>query len=93
MSRCEGEGLAGSGDTFDDVDAGAALAEPADHRLLLDIERGADGERSGEMFVAARAGSCRLRPGDKVEEPRLGGEHLGGGPPVGEAVDAVLTDR
>jgi hypothetical protein len=92
----EGEGLARPGPPDDHGDPVAALAQVADHRLLV----GAGGHVGGQGLphrLMGNPGRLALRPaGGALDQPLLDGQQLGRGPaallqrPVGDHTDRPL---
>ena len=76
----EGEGLAGAGDAFDDLDAVARPADRPDHRLLLRRQRprAATAASTARRRGDADAGGRRWSGG--ADDAGLDLEHLGCGP-------------
>jgi hypothetical protein len=78
----EGEGLAGAGPSDRHLDAGAALGEVADHRLLVGADAGMGGQRVPHSVGCADP-DLLGRPADRrVQQPLLDLEQFGGGPAV-----------
>jgi hypothetical protein len=90
------EGLAGPGPAHDQGDALAALAQVADHRLLIRSSGGMGGQRLADRLVG-HPGRLLLDPaGGPGDQPLLDRQQVGGGPaalfecPIGDHTDRPL---
>ena len=95
----QGEGLARAGPSHDQGDVLAALAQVADHGLLIRPSGGMGNQRLVYRVVGGDGGSLPCPVGRAGDRPLLDSEEVGGGPaallqgPIGDHADRPLSQE